>query len=377
MTNQHPNSNDAPPVEYGFNYAFGVAFRLFVGFGFAAFFIFLLGEGLLGASGLNWISRVVAGLVGLFGLIAWAQPLKVVHLKGEDDEWHILKGWDGRIIALIPGGGVRRITPLQETIYWRRVNPIMVKMDTLAHNRHYDKFEIHVRVLFEFDFEYVYGSKNFRWVQENYPDNIKATAEGILANIVSEHMKQVQSFNLAVEEETEANIKAAIHQKFSMWEDYGVFINENVTFVDVMIPQEVWEQRTSIRAELSVLQIIREVAHDMGINTNELLIQRTLERLPHAKTRQNVGEIAAVLQMLHSQSIQQLESGTYEDDLPTEPQIRVEEPVRPAPEAEVIDEEPPINPDDTTPTAYVEGVYEPIDDIDPDADGGGTIYSPF
>ena len=377
MANQHPTSDDTPAVEYGFNYAFGIAFRLFVSFGLGAFFVFLLGEGLLASDGLNWLTRVGSGLLALFGLIAWAQPLKVVHLKGEDDEWHFLKGWDGRIAALIAGGGIRRITPLQETEYWRRVNPIMVKMETIAHTRHYDKFEVYVRALFEFDFTYVTGSKNFRWIQENYPDNVKAIAEGILDNIVSEHMKQIQTFNLAVEEETEANIKAAIHRKFAMWEGYGVFLNEHVTFVDVMIPQEVWEQRTSIRAELSVLQIIREVAHDMGINTNELLIQRTLERLPHAKTRQNVGEIAAVLQMLHVQSRQQLEAGTYEDDLPTETQIRVEEPAPAPPQVEIIDDEPPINPDDTSPTAYVEGVYEPIDDIDPDAGGSGTIYSPF
>lgn len=376
MTDQPHNSNDNPEFEYGFNYAFGIALRLFVGFGFAGFFVFMLGEGLLSASGLNWLSQVVAGGLVAFGLIAWRQPLKVVHLKGEDDEWHLLKGWDGRIIGLIPGGGMRRIMPIQEVVHWRRVNPIMVKMDTVAHTRHYDKFEVHVRALFDFDFDYVVGSKNIRWIQENYPQNLKASAEGILNNLISEHMKQIQTFNLAVEAETEAQIKAAIQSKFEMWERFGVFLNEHVTFVDVMIPQEVWEQRTSIRAELSVLQIIREVAHDMGINTNELLIQRTLERLPHAKTRQNVGEIAAVLQMLHTQSIQQLEAGFIED-LPPEPEIRVEPPVADAPPIDVINDEPPINPDDTTPTAYVEGVYEPIDDIDPDADGGGTIYSPF
>jgi len=308
-----------------------------------------------------------------FAITGLQRPIKPVYLRGEDDDWYYLIGWDRKMVGFIHAGGVgvKRIPLLQEAIKWRRITPLIVADHYTAHTRIHDTFDVYVKIIFELHPDWVEASKNARWLIESYPDSILNAAKNIIKDLIQGEMRQVEHFSVATESSTERALRDKIHSTFQMWEPNGVYVNENVTHVDIMVAQDVRRKRVDARAELSRIQIIRDVARDMGITTDELLIQRALERLPDSRTRQSVSEIAAVLQMLRRQMpVQQLPDSPDYDDSPERPDIHVDEP----------DREAGYEHQDTSDTtSYVEGYYEPLDDYDPDRDDNGPkgIYSPF
>lgn len=326
----------------------------------AAFAVYLLSglffDGFL-LSLVRFLSIVLAG----FGLVAWNFRLKPVYLTGEADEWYVLLGWDGRTIGFVKAGPTM-IKPIQQTRRWLRVNPMFVKHDAQAQNRLLDTFDIHMRVSFNI-FPNEARHANARWLMDVYPDGLMGMIRGTLNDIAKAELRGLDSFSRVVESQTENSIKAAINDKFGWLVEKGVHLNAAVTFVDVMVAADLLVKRTKARAELSTLQLIRDVAHDMGMTTDELLLQRALERLPDTRTaRVNVSEIAGVLQALRAQKPRQLEPPP-----PSEPPIYAE-----IEETERTAYTPP------PPASYVEGYYQVIDPNDPDEDDGTKgIYSPF
>jgi hypothetical protein len=320
---------------------------------------------------------VLAGIVA-FGVTSLQRPLKPVYLLGEDDDWYYLLGWDQKIVGFVHAGGfgVKRIPMLQEAVKWKRVTPLLIVDQFAAHTRVHDTFDVHVKTIFEIHPDWVQTTKNARWLIENYPDEMINTAKAIIKDLVQAEMRQVELFSDATEAATEQRLRDTIHRAFDMWQPYGVYINEDVSHVDIMVAQDVRRKRVDARAELSRIQIIRDVARDMGITTDELLIQRALERLPDSRSRQSVGEIAAVLQMLRQQMpVEKLPDHHPPDDTPSEPEIRVED-------SSGAEQRPLVHSTDVNeekPASYVEGYYEPVDDYDPDRDGDGPtgIHSPF
>lgn len=324
----------------------------------SAFILYIL-SGVLFDGLLLSIVRLLAFALAGFGLVAWNLPLKPVYLTGEADEWHTLLGWDGRTIGYVKAGPAM-IKPIQRTRRWLRVNPMFVKHDTQAQNRLLDTFDIHIRVSFD-----IYPSQarhaNARWLMDVYPDGLMGMIRGTLNDIAKAELRGLDSFSRVVESQTEDSIKAAVNDKFGWLADKGVYLNAGATFVDVMVAADLLVKRTKARAELSTLQLIRDVAHDMGMTTDELLLQRALERLPDTRTaRVNVSEIAGVLQALRAQKPRQLEA-PHVSEAVLQPDI-----------------EEPTGPTYTPPSSYVEGYYQVIDPNDPDdTDGPKGIYSPF
>lgn len=309
-------------------------------FAFVGLLIFIWGESTFDGVA-AWITRMIASALVVVGLVAWRLPLKPVYLTGEEDMWYVVLGWDERTVGFIKSG-MGRVTPIQQVEKWRRVGPIFIKHNVTAQNRLLDTFDVHVRLRFEVYPEMSHGP-DARWLRDQYPKNLDAMARGIVGDAVVTEMRRIESFSQVIEHEAEETIREAINAKFSFLAEKGIFIDETSTFVDIMVSPEVLAQRVKARAELSTLQIIRNVAHDMGISTDELLIQRALERLPDARARQSVSEIAAVLQMLRSQQATPLPAPTdIEDD------------------------------------GYIEGDYYD-DPNDPDADDSDSrsVYSPF
>lgn len=343
--------------------ALNIAFKYALGFGFVAALVILAGENLLASTPLVWLTRLLGVGILYYGLTAWTRPLKPAILPGEDDEWYYLLGWDGRRIGFI-SAGTHRINPLQSTEYWRRITPVIAKIETTVHNKQLDTFDVYVKVLFDIRPWAVETTKGIRFLSENYPDGLVTMATGILEDIILQTMRRVDGFSVAIEHQTEAEMAAAIMSRFEAWEANGVFVNADSLLVDIMVTQDLLQKRIEARAELSVLQIIRDVAHDMGISTDELLIQRTLERLPEARTRQNLSEIADVLKLLRDMPEKSPAKSTdgFEMDIRVEPNQ--------AEHAQL-----PVE----TPSTYIEGSYEYVDEYDPDADDDQPrdIYSPF
>lgn len=323
----------------------------------AAFILYIL-SGLFFDGAMLSIIRALSILLGAFGLIAWNFPLKPVYLAGEADEWYTLLGWDGRTIGYVKAGPAM-IKPIQQTRRWLRVSPMFIKHDAEAQNRLLDTFEIHMRVSLN-----IYPNEakhaNARWLLDVYPEGLMGMIRGTLNDIVKAELRGLDSFSRVVEAETEQSIRDAINEKFDWLAEKGVYLNPSATFVDVMVAADLLVKRTKARAELSTLQLIRDVAHDMGMTTDELLLQRALERLPETRTsRLSVSEIAGVLQALRAQKPRQIE-----------PPVVIE------PSYETINE--PDEPAYTPPSSYVEGYYQVIDPNDPDEDDGPKgIYSPF
>lgn len=319
-----------------------------------------------------WVTRLVAlGLIGV-GLAAWRLPLKVLYLAGEEDEWYVLLGWDRRTIGFVKAG-ITRITPVQQTEAWGRVQPLFIKHDVKAQNKLLDSFDVHARVRLDV-YPSVVSGADARWLRDQYPKGVAGMAQSLLTDVITAQLRKITSFREVVEQEAEAMLREAINQKFGFLAHRGVYIDETATFVDVMVSAELLMQRSKTRAELSTLQIIRDVAHDMGISTDELLIQRALEQLPTARSRQSISEITAVLQMLRQQPVQK----------PTVAQlpIRSEAEVLPPPIedeiGDVVEDEAPVS-SVQRPLSYVEGQYQAIDPNDPDSEGDSTksIFSPF
>ncbi len=313
-------------------------------FAFIGLLILLWGESTFDGMAV-WLTRLIALSLVTAGLLAWRLPIKPIYLTGEEDMWYVILGWDERTVGFTKAG-MRRILPIQKVEKWRRVMPLFIKHNVTAQNRLLDTFDVHVRLRFE-----VYPDRTHhtdaRWLRDQYPKNLDAMIRGTLGDIVTTELRKVASFTQVIEQEAEQNIREAINAKFAFLLEKGIFIDEAATFVDIMVSTEVLAQRVKARAELSTLQIIRDVAHDMGITTDELLIQRALEKLPDARARQSVSEIAAVLQMLRNQQATPLPAST--DDYYAEDEF-----------------------------GYIEGDYYD-DPNDPDAEDGDSrsVYSPF
>ncbi len=312
----------------------------------AAVAIFLIGERAFDGP-VAWFTRLVALSLLILGVVGWRLRLKTIYLAGEEDEWFVLHGWDGRTIGFVKSG-MRHITPIQSTAPWRRVQPLFIKHTVTAQNQMLDSFEVHMRVRLEV-FPDGVRSVEARWLFDNYPQAIETTARSLLADTATTELRKIDSFSGTIEYETENIIREAINSKFAFMQNYGIYVDEAATFADIMVSAEVLQQRIQARAELSTLQIIRDVAHDLGISTDELLIQRALENLPNMRSRQNIGEIAAVLQALRTQTLQS-------------PPL-LEEVIVPATES--------------SPTTYVEGEYYDPNDPDAEDDDSRPIYSPF
>lgn len=360
-----------PPSSAAPNDFFQTALLFMFGFAAAAILVYLWGEHSLHG---RWtlLSRLAAlALLGV-GLVAWRLRIKLVHLAGEEDEWYVLSSWNGRTIGFLRAG-FNRITPIQKTEAWTRVLPLFIKEDVNAQNKLLDSFDVHARVKFEVYPDMVAGAEA-RWLRDHYPKGIEDMVRGMLRDVVAAELRKVDSYSQVMNREgaAEASLREAINRKFAFLAEKGVYLDEAVTFVDIMVSAALLMQRSKTRAELSTLQIIRDVAHDMGISTDELLIQRALEQLPNSRSRQNIGEIAAVLQMIRQEA-------SYKAALPPHSVVDVDL------EGDAEDIEDDWDEDDEdyaqTPSSYVEGQFEPIEpdphDPDDEGDGSKSIFSPF
>jgi hypothetical protein len=345
------------------------------GFAFVAILLLLWSRSVEGVPA--WGARIVAFLLLGTGLLAWNFHIKILYLAGEEDEWYVLLGWDRRTVGFVRAG-LNRIKPAQQTEPWRRVQPLYIKHDVKAQNKQLDSFDVHVRVRLEIYPQVVHGP-DARWLRDQYPVGVESVARGMLTDVVTAELRRTASYSQVIEKDAEQSLRQAINEKLTLLAYKGAYVDESVTFVDIMVPAEVLAQRTKTRTELNTLLTIREVAHDMGISTDELLIQRALEQLPAARSRQSVGEIAAVLQLLRAQ-----QSSMPPSQL-VPPEARLETVIPSAVDdeiGEVVDIS--VTHEVETgkrPTTYVEGQYQTInpDPHDPDAEGDNTksIFSPF
>jgi hypothetical protein len=310
-----------------------------------------------------------------FGLVGWRFPLKPTYLEGEESEWYVLQGWDKRTVGFVEEG-INFIKPIQQVQRWKRVQPLFIKHDVSAQNKTMDTFDVHLRVHFVVDPRGVLGA-NALWLKEQYPEGIVGMAKGMLTDAATDELRKISSFSQVVEKEAEEKLKNRINRKFAFLADKGIRIDELATFVDIMVSKDVLMQRVQARAEWSTMQIIRDVAHDLGISTDELLIQRALERLPDSRSRQSVGEIAAVLQLLRSDTpaTPQIQERVAIPEGYDAPEVIYDEGV--VDDGEIVDDE-----FDTQgrPRSFVEGQYAADDPNDPDPDddeASRSYYSPF
>jgi hypothetical protein len=363
----------SPPTEYGSLERFLRLFGIMVGgSGFVAFVIYFVGENSFDGVAV-WLTRLIAVAVLGFGLVGWKFPLKPTYLEGEENEWYVLQGWDKRTVGFVEAG-ISFIKPIQRVERWKRVQPLFIKHDVSAQNKTMDTFDVHLRVHFVVDPSGVLGA-NALWLKEQYPEGIVGMTKGMLTDAATDELRKISSFSQVVEKEAEEKLKHTINRKFAFLGDKGIRIDELATFVDIMVSKDVLMQRVQARAEWSTMQIIRDVAHDLGISTDELLIQRALERLPDSRSRQSVGEIAAVLQLLRSESTV---SPQIQSPIPEgydQPEVIYDELVDE--NGEIIDQE-----FDTRgqPRTFVEGQYVADDPNDPDPDddeASRSYYSPF
>lgn len=339
----------------------------FAGFSLlAAAAVFILGEIIFGDSFAVWLTRLLALAVLAGGLMLLRYPVRVVFLQGKEDTWYALYSWDHHLIGFVPRG-MARILPLQHTEKWREVHPVFVRHDVQARNRQYDMFTVHVRVSFDVLPDEVYGA-DARWLYEQYPDGLEVMVKQKIGDVVSAELRNVDSFSRTIEAETETALCETLNRAFEFLSNKGIDIRPQATLVDIIIPDEILKQRMKIRAEYSTLQIIREVAHDMGMSTDELLMQRVLENLPRVPSnRLSQRDIIAAVQAFGA------ERGVLSGQpLPH----RLASP----PEAAYIEDKDFVPDDQEAPgsRSFIEGRYEPIDENDPDSDGSPRGYvSPF
>ncbi len=366
----------APPKEYGslerFLRMFGV---IFGGACFIAFIIYFIGENSFDGAAV-WLTRLLALAIVVLGVVGWRLRIRPIYLEGEEGEWYILQGWDKRTIGFV-AAGFNFIKPIQRAERWKRVQPLFIKHDVSAQNKTMDTFDVHLRVHFQIDPDNVLDA-NALWLKEQYPAGIVGMTKGMLTDAATDELRKISSFSQVVEKEAEEKLKNTINRKFAFLAAKGIRIDELATFVDIMVSRDVLMQRVQARAEWSTMQIIRDVAHDLGISTDELLIQRALERLPDARSRQSVGEIAAVLQMLRSQTTppSQIQESLYVQEEPHQ--------LAPSYENEIIEDDGEIVDQgyisQSQPRSFVEGQYSADDPNDPDPDddeASRSYFSPF
>lgn len=380
-----PESPHLPPSADGgqddLSRAVSIVGQYVIGAAIAAGVLLLLGQILFGDGFLGWVIRLVALGVFFFGATLWRQRIKIVYLEGEEDIWYGLYSWNKRLIGFVPAG-VLRIRPLQTFYKWRQITPIFIRQDVTARNKLHDRFNVHVRVRYNLHPEVPLWA-DARWLMAQYPEGIVNTTKSIVSDVVTAALKQIGSFSLVIEETTETELKEAINAKLGFLSAKGVEIDPYATFVDIMVPDEIMQQQVKTRAEFTTLQVIREIAHDMGMTTDELLLQRALEQMPVSRGQKSHREIVAVLQMLRNERMQELRNAGIHVDTPPPMQIPAH---TPSPDDEnvlmvddVIIVEPPQEDEPVIPRGYVEGIYEPIDNNDPDGEDNQPrgIYSPF
>lgn len=364
-----------PPTEYGSLQRFlRIVGAMFGGSLVVALVIYLVGESSFDGVAV-WLTRLFALLVVGFGLVGWRFSIKPTYLEGEEGEWYVLQGWDKRTIGFV-SAGICFIRPIQRVERWKRVHPLMIKHDVEAQNKTMDSFDVHLRTHFVVEPRGILGA-NALWLKEQYPTGVEAMIKGMLKDTVTDELRKVVSFTQVVEKAAEETLKETINRKFAFLAAKGIQIDELATFVDIMVSKDVLMRRVEARADWSTMQIIRDVAHDLGISTDELLIQRALERLPDARSRQSVGEIAAVLQLLRSQpsTPSQIEEGASVVEDYAEQEVIYEDEMDD--EVEIFEDE-----FDTQgrPRTFVEGQYMADDPNDPDPDddeASRSYYSPF
>lgn len=326
------------------------------------------------------------GLAAAIGIAsAWGWKSKMIHLRGEEDQWYVVRGWNRRVQGFLRSG-FNRITPLQIVDNnMVQIAPIFIRHDIKGvHNQSMDRFDVHMRVNLLVDPSKASGA-DARWLIGNYPDKIAGMVKGMMEDIAKIEVRRIDRFTKVMETDTEQILREQLAAKLIFLEGRGVTIMPNSILVDIHIPDELIAQRLKTRAEFTTLQAIRDVANDMGISTDELLIQQVLQRLPHLSGKNAHREIARILHQLGMQG-----QPTYrQTPPPPPPSAAIPEAVPPIPDqvawqveeptAETpLEENPPPN-QQARPRGYVEGHYSPIDDSDPDSDGSQQkgIFSPF
>lgn len=332
--------------------------------------VFITGETFAQGQTLVWLFRLGAVGVLLFGLTNWNRPIVPRFLEGPPYKFYLVFRYDTTPVRLIQAGN-RMICPSE---YVNDAQAIEVTLPTIeiefkrtAYNRTFDTFDVYLKLKFDLRPNLASGFGAL-WFAANYTDGMCSEINTVLSDLIIQTMRDIEGFSIAIERETEEAIKEMVMAEFEPWHERGLVINAGASFVNVLVAEQVLSSRVEARAELSILQIIRDVAQEMDIPVNELLIQRTLEKMPQARTKQDIGAIAEVLRAV------------YQDTAPPEPppvprgkeedfemDIRVD-PKQPRPQLE-----------DTQPRTFIEGEYHFVDENDPDAEDTGPTrhISPF
>ncbi|NDJ87077.1 MAG: hypothetical protein GYB66_14455 [Chloroflexi bacterium] len=365
MTNQ-------PPAESGpLTSALRTIGILLGGFSFVALLVFLWGENTLNG-GTVWFSRLAALALVILGIIVWRLRWKPVYLSGEKDAWHVILGWDGRTLGFARSG-VSRLRPIQRTAPWARVHPLTVHHDIQTRNRLQERFDVHVRVALTIYPEDATGA-DARWLRDVYPDKLSEMVRGIINETVTRALRSANSLTQMAEYSLEERLSDQIHDALDFLSARGVSVNTEATFVDVMIAADMLVRRLRAGATPDVIQAIRNVAHQMGIATDETLIQQVLAALPKRRTQTTLQDIAAILQSVHNAD------SIRETPAPT----TTEAPPAHEPNADTLEQPAaaglPPEPVDQQPTHYIEGTYQKDqpDPNNPDSDNESQqFYSPF
>lgn len=337
--------------------------------------VYVVGETFAQDQPIQWLFRLGAVGIFVFGLTSWNRPLVPKTLEGPLHRYYPVFRFDNTPLRLIQAGN-RMMCPSEYVDETQGIEvtqlTIEIEYKRTAYNRTFDTFDVNLKLKFDIRPDLVAGF-DVLWFIANYTDGMKSEIGTVLSDLVIQTMRDIEGFSIAIERETEQAIKEMVMSEFEGWRDRGLVINANASFVNVLVAEQVLSSRVEARAELSILQIIQDVARDMDIPATELIIQRTLEKLPQARTKQDIGAIADVLRAVHLDTMQSTRPESspttepveddYEMDIRVDPNRRQSRPQL----------------EDSKPRSFVEGEYEFTDDNDPDAEDTGTTrhISPF
>lgn len=335
--------------------------------------VYVIGKSLTDSGIIEGFFALLAIGFAILGSAAAFSPIKLVYLSGEADQWHLLLGWDDRLIGFLPSGMVR-IKPVQQTRKWKRIHPLVIKHDMQVYTGSRDLFDVHFKIVLTVN-PYGVQYMDAQMLYDQYQDGLMAFVISTIEDMIVRKMRGIHSFVQVTEERSiEGAIIHSINTGLEMLAARGVTVVAEQTFVDIMIPKEALAQRLRTRSDLIELQVIRNAAHEMGIPLTELLVQQVLSKLtsPQRATRISQQEVMAALELISRQQHSQTQPTFVAPEPP---------PIPPPPPANefVADDTGPIASEPAKPTTYIEGAYRYSDDNDPDADGNRpTRYiSPF
>jgi hypothetical protein len=373
------NGNNAKQQQLTMNDKFFESAKIYIkylaGAALVAIAIFVIGESFARGMSIVWLFRIGAGATLLFGLTNWNRPIVPRLLEGPPHKYYPVYRYDNTPARLIQAGN-RMICPSEYVNDAQGVEvtqpAIEIEFRRTTYNRTFDTFDVYLKLKFDLHPQQAIGFGAL-WFVTNYTEGMRSEIETVLSDLVIQTMRDIEGFSVAIERATEEAIKEMVMAEFEPWADRGLVINPSASFVNVLVAEKVLNSRVEARAELSILQIIRDVAQEMDIPVNELMIQRTLEKLPQARTKQDIGAIAEVLRAVHQDAV----ASTRPESVPTSEQVEddYEMDIRVDPNRR--QSHPQL--EDSHPRSFVEGEYEFTDDNDPDAEDTGTTrhISPF